>query len=108
MVRERYFPLQEIAKARGMMWKWLRDMKEVDGVAGWCWEVLERLEAEEMTLTLTPTERGMGMGWDEEMVAVAGGDGARADGVGRGRGKVSRMTAVSARLGLDVRAGVGG
>ena len=43
-IRQKYFPNSEIENTAALMMNWLQDMREVDGVAHWGWEILSQLQ----------------------------------------------------------------
>jgi hypothetical protein len=42
-IRQKYFPNNEIENTTALMMNWMQDMREVDGVAQWAWEILSLL-----------------------------------------------------------------
>jgi hypothetical protein len=42
-IKQKHFPNNDIEKTTGLMMNWLQDMREVDGVAKWAWDILSQL-----------------------------------------------------------------
>lgn len=43
MVKEKYFAHGEIEESKELMIDWIKDLREIDGVADWAWKVLNHL-----------------------------------------------------------------
>jgi hypothetical protein len=42
-IRQKYFPDNEIENTTALMMYWLQDMREVDEIANWAWEILSQM-----------------------------------------------------------------